>query len=80
MVTTSVSLTEQENAALADMAQQAGKSRDELLREAIEQYLSRHQSPQRKALMQQARGLWRDRDDLPSLETLRQEWDRPEQV
>ena len=71
MVTTSVSLTEQENAALADMSLQVGKSRDELLREAIEQYLSRHQPPQRKALMQQARGLWRDRDDLPSLEALR---------
>jgi len=53
-----------------------GKTPDELLREAVEQLLARYQQTHRRALLQQARGMWRDRTDLPSPETLRREFDR----
>ena len=80
MVTTNVSLTDRDNMILAAIAQQAGKSREELLQEAIEQYLSRHQTPAHKSSIQRAQGMWRERHDLPSPETLRREWDRLEQA
>jgi hypothetical protein len=35
-----------------------------------------HQKQQRLALMQQAKGMWADRQDLPNLEDLRHEFDR----
>ncbi len=76
MVTTSITLTEQEETAIRTIAQQTGKTPDELLREAIEQLLVQYQQTYRLALLQQARGMWRDRADLPSLETLRREFDR----
>jgi len=31
---------------------------------------------ERRARLVQARGIWKDRDDLPSLEELRREWNR----
>jgi lipase chaperone LimK len=76
MVTTSITLTEQEETAIRTIAQQTGKTPDELLREAVEQLLVQYQQTYRRALLQQARGMWRDRADLPPLETLRREFDR----
>ncbi|MBP1468208.1 hypothetical protein EYB53_021030 [Candidatus Chloroploca sp. M-50] len=75
-MTTSITLTEQEETALQTIAQQTGKTPDELLREAVEQLLVQYQQTHRRALLQQARGMWRDRTDLPTLETLRREFDR----
>ena len=75
-MTTSITLTEQEETAIRTIAQQTGKTPDELLREAVEQLLVQHQQTYRRALLQQARGMWHDRSDLPPLETLRREFDR----
>jgi hypothetical protein len=76
MATTAITLTEQEQTALGTIAQQTGKTPDELLHEAVVQFLAQFQPPQRRTLLQQARGMWQDRTDLPSLETLRREFDR----
>jgi hypothetical protein len=78
MITTAITLTEQEQTTLRVIAQQTGKTPDELLHEAVVQFLSQFQQTQRRALLQQARGMWHDRTDLPSLETLRREFDRME--
>ena len=69
-------LTEQEQPALETMAQRAGKTPDELVHDAIKQLIERFQSEDRLHLLQQARGMWKDRTDLPSLTELRREWDR----
>ncbi|MDQ2998477.1 MAG: CopG family transcriptional regulator [Chloroflexota bacterium] len=76
MDSTAITLTEQEQLSLRTIAQQTGKTPDELLHEAITQFLTQFQQTPRRALLQQARGMWKDRTDLPSLATLRHEFDR----
>jgi hypothetical protein len=76
MTTAQIALSDADERALAEIAAQTGKTRDELLREAVGQYLVRFRPPERLLLLRQGRGLWKDRDDLPPLETLRGEMDR----
>ena len=78
MASTAITLTEQEQLSLRAIAQQTGKTQDELLHEAVMQFLAQFQQTRRRALLQQARGIWQDRTDLPSLETMRREFDRME--
>ena len=76
MPTAQITLDDAEDRALSALAAQTGKSRDELLHEAVGQYLIRFRPLDRLQLLRQGRGLWKDRTDLPSLETLRKEMDR----
>jgi hypothetical protein len=76
MTTAQIGLTDSEDCALSEIAAQTGKTRDELLREAVGQYLGRFRPQDRLNLLRRGRGLWKGRDDLPSLETLRSEMDR----
>ena len=76
MTTAQVTLTETENRAIQALSESAGKSQDEILHEAIAQFLERHQAERRLHCLRQARGLWRDRQDLPDATELRREWDR----
>ena len=69
-------LTEQEQTALESMAQRTGKTPDELVHDAIKQFIAQCQAEDRLSLLRQARGMWKDRTDLPSLADLRREWDR----
>jgi len=78
MGSTAITLTEQEQLSLRAIAQQTGKTPEELLHEAVAQFLSQFQQTRRRALLQQGRGMWQDRTDLPSLATLRREFDRLE--
>jgi predicted transcriptional regulator len=76
MVTAQITLTDQESMALRAIAQQLGKTEDELIREAVEQFITQFRQAHRRALLEQARGMWKDRTDLPVVETLRREFDR----
>jgi hypothetical protein len=69
-------LSEDERAILEDMAQRAGKAPEDLVREAVRQRIAEFQSEDRLRLLRQARGMWKDRTDLPSLAELRREWGR----
>jgi hypothetical protein len=69
-------LTAQEQTALETMAQRAGKTPEDLVHDAIKQLIAPFQSEDRLRLLQQARGMWTDRTDLPTLRDLRREWDR----
>lgn len=75
-MTATINLTEQEQMVLSQIAQQTGKTEDELLRDAITHYLSHLHLAYRRQLLHEARGMWHDRNDLPDLTTLRQEFDR----
>ena len=69
-------LTEQEQTALETMAQRLGKTLDEIIHDAVKQLIAQFQSEDRLSLLRQARGMWKDRTDLPALTDLRREWDR----
>jgi hypothetical protein len=69
-------LTEQEQTTLETMAQRMGKTPDEIIHDAVKQLIAQFQSEDRLSLLRQARGMWKDRTDLPALTDLRREWDR----
>lgn len=69
-------MTEQEQMALETMAQRMGKTSDELVHDAVKQLIAQFQSENRLNLLRQARGMWKDRTDLPAPADLRREWDR----
>ena len=76
MIRSQIYLTEEEREALARLAGETGRAQSELIREAIDDVLARQEPEDRLARMRRARGLWRDRDDLPDFVALRKEWDR----
>lgn len=76
MATNHIILTDEQQAELQVIAQQTGKSEDELVREAVEQLISQFRWEVRRAMIQQARGMWQDRTDLPDFAALRSEFDR----
>ncbi|MDM8520319.1 hypothetical protein QUF64_09755 [Anaerolineales bacterium HSG6] len=63
--------------ALEGIAKQTGKSEIELIREAVEQFVKQFDRTRKLALLRQARGMWEDRPDIPSVRELRTEFDRP---
>ena len=67
-------LDEPEASALLTLVQRTGRSADELVREAVQRYIQQ-QIPERRALLKQARGMWQQREDLPSVADLRREFD-----
>ena len=76
MIGTELNLTEKERSALQEISRLTGKSEDELIHEAVGQLIAEFQNENRLALMQKAKGIWKERDDLPVFGDLRREWDR----
>lgn len=66
---------------LDEKAAEAGKSRTALVREAVAAYRAEHQAGSSKAWLDQAFGIWKDRDDIgDAVEWQRRErasWTRP---
>ncbi len=76
MLETQIRLTEKIENALDEISQRTGKPVRELIYEAIEIFVSENQQTDRRALMQKARGIWADREDFKSIESIRKEWNR----
>jgi metal-responsive CopG/Arc/MetJ family transcriptional regulator len=76
MVRISVYLTEAQDKELTSLARATGKSRSELVREAVDHVIEKYSPQRRKAILERAAGMWKDRDDLPDFEAMRAEWDR----
>ncbi len=74
MIRTQIYLTQQELTAVRALAAAAGKSRREIVREAVDQFIAH--VLQRNSIRDAVSGLWRDRDDLPDFCALRHGWDR----
>jgi predicted transcriptional regulator len=69
MKSTQIKLTAEQDAALARLANGLGK--EDIIRRAIEEYILRHDTARRLDGLQAARGIWKNRTDIPDLRTLR---------
>ena len=76
MTVVQVDLPEDASEQLRAIAQRTGKTQDELIREAVDHLIIQYQHKERKALLQGAKGIWKDREDLASLTEFRHEFDR----
>jgi predicted transcriptional regulator len=76
MIRTQIYLSQTEKSALEQLARQTGKSQSALIRQAIDDLINSHLPQDRLASLQQARGMWRDRTDLPDFHRLRREMER----
>ena len=76
MERTQIYLTKEEREALERIAKHKGESQSAVIRRAVDRYIERYQSQGRNTLFRQAKGLWRDRTDIPNVRELRKEWDR----
>ncbi len=81
MTALQINLTNSQIDALHKLSEQTGKTADELLQEAVAKLVgevSEAEGERQKRLnkLRRARGIWKDRDDLPDFEKLRAEWNR----
>jgi len=81
MTTAQINLTDSQIDALRKLAKRTGKSEDEILQEAVNKLIDEVGKAEAERqewleVLQQAKGIWKDRDDLPNLKELREEADR----
>jgi len=81
MTTAQINLTDSQANALRKLSKQSGKTEDELLQEAVNKLIAEVGEAEVKRqewleALRQAKGIWKDRDDLPDLRKLREEADR----
>jgi len=76
MLRTQIYLTEEENSAVTRLAAASGQGKSEVIRNAIDEYLTRHDTSSRLSRIQSAFGIWKSRKDLPDLRKMREEFDR----
>jgi len=80
MIRTQIYLTEEEKAQLEIIALTRGVKQSELIREAVDELIEKYTPSQRLTLIKQARGLWKNRQDLVALRDLRSGWSRRAQT
>jgi predicted DNA-binding protein len=77
MVRTQVYLSEEQKRGLERLAATTGKRQSDMIREALEVYLARHEPKDWREALEAVRGMWADRDDLDELQAdLRMDWER----
>ena len=76
MVRTQIYITDKERESLQTLSKQTGKTQSELIRQAIERLLDQFTKADRSELFIQAKGMWKDRKDLPDFKAIRREFDR----
>lgn len=73
---TQIYLTAEEQDALGALARRSGRTRSDLIREAIDAYVHEAVGTSRVEKLAAGQGLWAARRDLPDFAALRLEWDR----
>jgi len=76
MVRTQVYLTEDEKQALSMISSKLGKKQSELIREAIDSFISKLSIEKREYIIDKLSGMWSDRDESLNSQSLRSDWER----
>jgi hypothetical protein len=76
MVRMQLYLTQEEQAKIQWLSSETGKTKNELVRQAIESFFDQFHGTDRKKYLRQAKGIWKKRTDLPDFAALRRELDR----
>ena len=77
MVQTQIAIPENLDLLLASLASDQGKRKEDLIVEAVEAYVHKPRTQEEiLALRRSARGMWKDRTDLPDFDALRKSMDR----
>ena len=76
MLEIAIDLSEEQQKRLGEIARATGKTPDQLIQEAVDRFITGYPNGDRLEKMRQGRGIWKDRQDLPSLEELRRESNR----
>ena len=75
-MTAHINLTESEVQGLEMLSRQTGKTQEQLIHDALAQLLSQAPPENWREAMQKARGIWKDRTDLPDVREPRKGWKR----
>lgn len=76
MVRSQIYLTEEERSSLKSISKKTGRTQSDLIREAIDTLISKINNNDNSQKRQEAFGLWKDRNDYPDIEELRNEFER----
>jgi len=73
---TQIYITYEEEKSLKKISKLTGKSKSELIRSAIDQYLEMETKSDWKNKIMDSAGIWKDRKDLPDFDEIRSSLDR----
>jgi hypothetical protein len=76
METVTLEMTPEDRSLLSHLAQDRGLTESQVVHEALTQLVGGMTNEERLRRFRQARGIWKDRTDLPDWEALRAECDR----
>lgn len=76
MIRTQIYLTDAQREKLTVIAKKMELNQSELIRRAIDRLIDQTSNVQRKSILMETAGIWKDRVDLPDFRALRSEWDR----
>jgi predicted transcriptional regulator len=75
MIRTQIYLTEEEHRGISELAKMTSKRQSELIRQAIDEYLTRKNPEDKLAKIRRAKGIWKNRSDL-DLSEIRSDFER----
>jgi predicted transcriptional regulator len=73
---TQIYLSPAQQKALKAMAARTGRTKSELIRDAIDRFVGQRKASERATVIKRSAGLWRGREDLPDFAAIRREADR----
>ena len=76
MVRTQIYLTQEECSYLRSVTRRTGRTRSEVIRDAIDAYVEPKDGKNRLETLRHGRGIWKSRNDLPDFKMLRKGMER----